>query len=216
MSSRVKIEEALSRSVCGGWDREFLESILSQLSKNKKLSAKQGLTIGKVLARNNAEAEKVHGSWSTVYEEKYAKDAQVLAKYHKQQPYYRSMAEDILRNRVPERNKFLRMYENKYSKKVLSQHRAEPKYNVGDYVVARAGLDSYKHVESQGAHMTCVVQNRITANFKKRGGFVLEICEDIRNAAKGAKRYKLLTIGERESIIIEERHIKHSRKIQRK
>jgi hypothetical protein len=56
-------------------------------------------------------------------------------------------------------------------------------------------------------------QNRIVTNFKKRGGFILEICEEIKNAAKGAKRYKLLTIGETEPIIIEERYIKRAPKV---
>ena len=31
--------EALSRSVCGGWDRGFLESILEQIGRGRKLSA---------------------------------------------------------------------------------------------------------------------------------------------------------------------------------
>jgi len=212
MSYQQKIEETLSRSVCGGWDRGFLESILSQMSKNKKLSVKQKQTLGKVLARNTAEAQKFHDGWSETYNNVYKVDARALAAYHKQQPYYRNMAEDILNDRVPERSRFLRMYENKYSKKVLSQYRAKPKYEAGEYVVPRAGLDSYKHIEYQG-DMVWTNKNRIVTNFKKRGGFILEICEEIKNAAKGAKRYKLLTIGETEPIIVEERHIKRAPKV---
>ena len=36
MESQIK--EALSRSVCGGWDRGFLESILEQVGRGRKLS----------------------------------------------------------------------------------------------------------------------------------------------------------------------------------
>jgi hypothetical protein len=212
MSYKQKIEETLSRSVCGGWDRGFLESILSQMSKDKKLSVKQKQTLGKVLARNTAEAQKFHEGWRETYNKDYKADARVLATYHKQQPYYRNMAEDILSDRVPERSRFLRMYENKYSKKVLSQYHIAPRYATGEYVVPRAGLDSYKHIEFQG-DMVWTNQNRIVTNFKKRGGFILEICEEIKNAAKGAKRYKLLTIGETEPIIIEERYIKRAPKV---
>ena len=40
---------------------------------------------------------------------------------------------DILDGKVPERTKFLRMHDNKYSKKVLGQYDTAPKYGVGDY-----------------------------------------------------------------------------------
>ena len=57
---KAKIEEVLSRSVCGGWDRGFLESILEQIAKGRDLSVKQKQTLGKVLARNNEEAQAIH------------------------------------------------------------------------------------------------------------------------------------------------------------
>ena len=67
-NTTTKIEETLSRSVCGGWARSFLESILEQIAKGRDLSVKQRQTLGKVLARNNQEAQKVHENWSDVYE----------------------------------------------------------------------------------------------------------------------------------------------------
>ena len=114
---KAKIEETLSRSVCGGWDRGFLESILEQLAKGRDLSVKQKQTLGKVLARNDKEAQKVHDNWADVYEKESKSKALVLAAYHTHQPYYKPMSADILRGMVPERGKFLRMYDNKYSKK---------------------------------------------------------------------------------------------------
>jgi hypothetical protein len=45
-----EIKEVLSRSVCGGWDRGFLESILEQLEKGRNLSEKQLDTVTKVPA----------------------------------------------------------------------------------------------------------------------------------------------------------------------
>ena len=41
----------------------------------------------------------------------------ILAAYHAYQPYYGPMAQDILAGKVPRRNHFLRMHDNKYSKK---------------------------------------------------------------------------------------------------
>ena len=210
MSREAQIKDALSRSVCGGWDRNFLESILHQLSKERPLTVKQKRTLGKVFARNNAEADRFHQSWAEQYERDYADAARILGAYHKRQPYYERMANDILAGRVPERSKFLRMYDNKYSKKVLSQSKAKSKYEVGDYLQARAAFSSYKHVEFEG-DMVWTRQNKIIQKFAARGGFVIEILKNIHSAAKGSKRYKLLPIGESTPVIIEERYLKKMR-----
>ena len=210
MFIQAKIEETLSRSVCGGWDRSFLESILDQLLKSHTLSMKQKQTLGKVLARNTIEDQKKHENWATIYEKEYRDAAKVLASYHAHQPYYRPMSQDILAGKVPERGKFLRMYDNKYSKKVLSQNVANPKYAVGDYLLPRATFNSYKHAEFED-DMIWTHQNKTIQNFKKRGGFVVQVRDEIRSAAKGAKRYKLLPIGETTPIIVEERHLKKRR-----
>jgi hypothetical protein len=207
MSRQKRIEEALSRSVCGGWDRSFLESMLHHLSKKRPLTVKQKQTLGKVLARNNADADRFHQNWVEQYERDYADAARILGVYHKRQPYYERMANDILEGRVPERSKFLRMYDNKYSKKVLRQAEMEAKYEVGDYLQARAAFSSYKHVEFEG-DMVWTHQNKIIQKFGRRGGFVIEILQNIYSAAKGAKRYKLLPIGESTPIIVEERYLK--------
>lgn len=182
---RTRIESALSRSVCGGWDREFLESILEQVFKERSLSVKQKQTLGKVLARNSADAQRVHDTWATTYEQEYKMDALVLAEYHMHQPYYKPMAKDILANRVPTRSKFLRMYENKYSKKVITQHKAIPKYEVGEYIGPRASCDPRNISLEHDALWS--QQNKVIQNFKKRGGFVIEVCTEIRSHAKGAK-----------------------------
>jgi len=210
MDLKIKIEETLSRSVCGGWDRTFLESILEQQAKGRTLSIKQKQTLGKVMARNTEEAQKIHENWSSTYEKEYKQHALILASYHTHQPYYRPMSADILAGNVPERSKFLRMYDNKYSKKVLSQHAVAPKYAVGDYLCPRASFSSYKNVEFE-SDMVWTNQNKLIENFKKRGGFVLKVCDEIRSAAKGAKRYKLLPIGETMPIIVEERFLKTRR-----
>jgi hypothetical protein len=55
-------------------------------------------------------------------------------------------------------------------------------------------------------------QNKVIHNFKKRGAFVIGIMPEILSAAKGAKRYKLLPIGETTPIIVEERFLKAGKK----
>ena len=202
-----KINECLARSVCVAWDRSFLLSILHQISKGRQLSVKQKETIGKVLARNCAEAQKKHENWQINYEKEYKTDAKGLGTYHSRQPYYRPMAADILSDVIPERSRFLRMYNNKYSKKVLSEHSKIPRYSVGDYVIPRTSFNAYKNVETfeLGDYAT---QRKVVENFQKRGGFVIEICKEIYSAAKNTKRYKLLPIGETIPLIVEERFLK--------
>jgi len=206
-SLEKKINECLLRSVCVAWDRSFLISILDQISKGRQLSVKQKETVGKVVARNCAEAQKKHENWQINYEKEYKTDAKVLATYHSRQPYYRPMAADILSNVIPERNRFLRMYNNKYSKKVLSEYSKRPRYSVGDYIIPRTSFNIYKNVEifELGDY---AIQRKVVENFQKRGGFVIEICKEIYSAAKNTKRYKLLPIGETIPLIVEERFLK--------
>jgi hypothetical protein len=205
------IELALSRTVCAGWDRGFLESILAQILKKKALSNKQRKMLSEVLQRTDESSQLTHNNWATEYEKKYRDDATALAKYHQRQPYYRAMSSDIISNKVPDRNKFLKMHANRYSQKVLEQHRATPKYNVGDYLVVRASFDSYKCVELEG-DLVWSSQNKIVQGFENRGGFVLEIKDGIRSAAKGAKRYKLLPVGGTTPLVVEERYLKKARR----
>jgi hypothetical protein len=211
MSYQQKIESALTRDVCGGWDRTFLESILEQIAKGRDLSIKQKQTLGKVLARNTEENQKEHAGWVRAYETNYKKEALILAFYHQHQIYYRPMAADILAGRVPVRSKFLRMYENKYSKKVLAQHNATSKYEVGDYLLPRKKLNIHKNVEFP-PNMGWGHQNEVVLHFVKRGGFVVEVCGNIKSAAQGAKRYRLLPIGESVPVIVEERFLKKGRR----
>jgi|TARA_R110000824_G_scaffold195875_2_gene378788 hypothetical protein len=215
MNHQKKIEESLSRSVCGGWDRDFLKSILVQLSKDRALTTKQKQTLGKVLARNTEEDQKNHDNWTFIYEKEYKNMAIILAEYHVQQPYYQPMASDILRGCVPERGRFLRMYSNKYSKKVLVEYNKVPRYDSGAYVIPRASFNVYKNVEwcTTGDWAS---DRTIVEKFKKRGGFILGVENIIKTAAKGAKRYKILTIGESRPLIIEERFLKHGKKSTKK
>jgi len=211
MLDQKKIEAALNRSVCGGWDRSFLESIAQQIGKGKELSVKQKQTLGKVLARTSAECQAVHESWEGVYQSDYKEKAIALAMYHIQQPYYKPMAQDILKGLIPERNKFLRMYDNKYSKKVLSQYAVEPKYQVGAYLLPRSTFDSYRDATMPGPEATWATKTGVIKAFRDRGGFVVRVCDEIHSAAKGAKRYKILPIGATIPLIIEERHLKKGR-----
>ena len=210
MIMEVEIKQTLSRPVCGGLDRGFLESVLEQINKGKALSVKQKNTLSKVLKRNDELSQVVHDNWSTEYEKNHKAHAKVLAEYHSIQPYYRAMAKDILNNQVPERAKFLRMFNNKYSKKVISEYEKEPKYSMGDFVSPRASFIGFKNAEAESSIAHPAVRKAVQ-RFSRTGGFIIEIKKEIYSHAKGAKRYRILPIGETIPLIVEERFIKLNR-----
>ena len=119
------------------------------------------------------------------------------------------MAKHILGGGVPEREKFLRMYNNKYSKKVLAECAKDPKYSAGEYVSPRSNFNAYKNVEMDIDYST---KSAAIGRFIKRGGFIIKIEKAIYSHAKGAKRYNILPVGEIKTFIVEERFLKLGRK----
>jgi hypothetical protein len=209
----VEIKEVLSRSVCGGWDRGFLESILEQIEKGRNLSEKQITTATKVLLRNGEHAQAVHDEWESVYREKHQTEAKWLATYYKQTGYFKELAHDILAGVVPDLRGYTKMSTNKYAQKVLSIHKAKPKYATGSLVSPRANFQS-SHAyfgREDTTRLSWPTVNDVVDKFKARGGFIMEVTDIVRSAAKGAKTYKILPIGATNPIFVEERYIKIKR-----
>lgn len=210
-----QIEASLSLPVCTGWDRGFLESIMGQLDRGRKLSTKQNEMLGKVLDRNTPAQQKVHNAWSDVYTEQYSEKAFVLANYYSRQSYYREMAQTILNNEVPERTRFMRMLNNKYAQKVMAEYEAAPKYELGTLVTGRANFDQYvvDYGTPKGQRELPWPHRKICVeNFLRRGALIIDVDNKIFSAAKGAKRYKVLPIGSPTPFFVEERFIKIKRK----
>lgn len=208
--AREEIEVSLALSVCSGWDREFLESVVSQMEKGRTLSARQEKVVKDVLARNTPADDKAHATWAIDYAEQYAASAKVVATYYARTQYYQAMAKDILNDTVPERQAFLRMMGNKYAVKILEEKARTPRYAAADHIVPRATFDSSCLEAPEGTPWE--TRKEIMKKFGKDGGFILEVCNEIHSAAKNSKRYKILPIGATLPIIIEERYLKLKRK----
>jgi hypothetical protein len=209
-----EIKEVLSRSVCGGWDRGFLESILEQIGKGRTLSEKQIATANKVLLRNGEEAQAVHDRWESVYREEHEVEARWLAAYYNQTGYFKDLARDILAGAVPDLRGYTKMSTNKYAQKVLEIHKADPKYATGSLVSPRANFQS-SHAyfgREDTTRLSWPIVNGVVDKFKSRGGFIMEVTDIVRSAAKGAKTYKILPIGATNPIFVEERYIKINRR----
>ena len=210
MYTAEQIKRSLSLPVCTGWDRGFLESILSQMEKGRNLSSKQKQTLGDVLGRNTPRDQEQHEKWEGEYVANYQDRAMVVAAYYAKSPYFRNLSEDVLAGNVPERQKFFKMFSNKYAVKVLEEYDREPKYDVGVYVVPRASLES-RHVDFGSPNTPWSTTQDVFSKFVEKGGFVMEACKEIHVAARGAKRYKILPIGATNTIVVEERRIKIKR-----
>jgi hypothetical protein len=211
--SAEQINLSLTLSMCTGWDREFLESILGQIDKGRNLSGRQMEMAKKVLARNTPAEQDLHEAWEATFVSEYGAHAKILATYYARQPYHREMAKEILRGVVPERRQFLRMYENKYAQKVIKEATRAPKYDVGTYILPRAHFSSaHADFGDTGTPLPWSVSRDVVQKFDKRGGFILEVREEIHSAAKNSKRYKILPVGASAPFIVEERHIKIKRK----
>tara|TARA_Y100001938_G_C8073086_1_gene424338 strand:- start:1367 stop:2002 length:636 start_codon:yes stop_codon:yes gene_type:complete len=205
------IKQTLSRTICTGWDRGFLESILEQLAKGRQLSSRQREMLEQVMERNDEESQIAHEQWENIYLENHAAEARALSVYYLNTGYWTNLAKSILDGEVPDYRAYHKMSNNKYAKKVLAELAREPKYPVGSYLLPRASFDSYKHCERDPA-LAWAITNQAVEHFKSRGGFVIEVCEHIKSAAAGAKRYKLLPIGYTTPLIVEERFLKISRR----
>ena len=208
-----EIKNSLSLAICYGWDRDFLVSILDQVERGRKLSSKQETFLATVLERNSPTAQQQHEVWAETYNNQYADDAKVLARYYKTTGYFKSMVSVILADDVPDRKSFLKMYNNKYATKVLTTHRMKPKYNVGDYIFPRASFTSTKAVFEDGLRreISWSITDSSVKRFQDKGALIIEHYNVIMSAANGAKTYKILPIGSTIPFIVEERFIKSKR-----
>ncbi len=209
---KAQIEEALSRPVCTGWDRGFLESILNQLERNRQLSDKQMVTVRKVIDRNDAGAQSIHDEWEAVYAKEHKEEAIVLARYYASTGYFSELVRDIQEDVVPDMRAYTKMRGNKYATQVLETHHKQSKYDVGTFIVARANCLT-SNIRIEKASTTYYIQQLEAAKaFRAKGGIILAVTDQIRSHAKGAKTYKILPIGSPITVFVEERYIKLKRK----
>tara|TARA_Y100001938_G_scaffold144485_1_gene219120 strand:+ start:257 stop:889 length:633 start_codon:yes stop_codon:yes gene_type:complete len=201
------IHETLSRSVCQGWDRSFLTSILGQLEDKAPLTGKQTETLHKILHRNSANEESRHQEWAPTFRNEYQETALVLAHYHVKQHYFYEISKAILNGEIPCRKKYLRMHNNKYSQKVLREFKKEPRLEMGTHVKPRSAFNSFKNVEMHNGGEYESERDTL-ARFAKHGAFVVGVEKYVTSAARGAKRYRLLAPGRTHIFIVEERFLK--------
>ena len=172
---------------------DFLESIIEYYNKYKGLTPKQFevlVEIEESLTPNGLANIK---AWKDSYDENKFQTAVICAHYYfPNTKYFADVSKKILKDNsyILSEKTYKSMCENKYTKKVLRETYAEPKYPIGTLV-----------------------------RFRKAYGESVSICTVIdtntsyvTSAAKGAKKYLVLPFGYSKPVEVEERHIKKYRK----
>ena len=174
------------------WAQGFAESVLTQAREGKTLSHRQLEIVAKLERENSEGVQKERQEFAAKYKDESTglrEKALVAAKYYLTTPYFRDICRMVVtdENYVPSFSQFNKIVENKYAKKVIAGHFAEPKFPTGSLAQLRA-------TAPQRA-------------FKK----VMVIKTDFASptsACAGNKVYQVLLIGETNPIVVEERHIK--------
>ena len=125
--------------------------------------------------------------------------------YNLQGSYFGSIRNKFHSTGVVSEYEYSRLVRNKYTTKVITAKRSEPKFAVGSLVCFRATHEETTNEE--GTHK-CWKRDQ-TGN----GILVLSNTAPIISACAGAKRYKAVVVGDTETFYIEERHIKKKRKL---
>ena len=197
--------------VASEWAKGFSTSIIEQLNKGRKLSEKQMVYVNKIIEENSESALAEAAGWETTYREKYEKDAKYLAGYYMTTSYFRSIVNSIVSGEVPSRRGFLKMYGNKYAKKILAEREKPARFDARTHVVGNAKYRQDKLIWTQN-NDNWRLRSEAVRQFQKHGGFIVGVDKTIRSAAKGNKVYKILPVAGKIIIYLEERFLKKARR----
>ncbi len=190
-----KIDVALDKSdLLSPWERSFLESLKKQFNKRGMLSPRQIEVFRRIETQKlSTAAHEARKMWDKNYDEEKRRIALICANYYAVTGYFTNLADSIIHDPgyIPSEKAWKKMCENKYAKKVIAEHDADPKYPTGSVVEFRKTAD-WSHRQKSGG-MPCVVLSS--------GGIVT-------SAARGSKPYSVLPYGSAHVIKCEERHLK--------
>jgi len=192
-------------NVLSAWENNFVDSLMMQVKKGRKLSPRQNDILQKVESKVSPQAIENTNLWKKSWDEEKKRIAKICANYYKHTPYFKAESQDILSdpNMVLSQKLYSKMCENKYAKKVIAEATKKPLFPVGSVAMLR---------ETAGRNLSYSI-------FQACAGtplFVMKILGEVKSAAKGAKQYELLPAGAAATIIVEERYLKKYRKSKKK
>ena len=175
----------------GSWAFRFVTSIMEQVQRGSTLSDRQQQYLNQIQADYT-------DSWDQEYRDTYREAALVVAAFYRRGklPYWKDMVANILDNEnyVPRKTSFMKLWNNRYAKRVIEQASVEPAF------VVRTGVQ---------------LRNNDTTRtkYRKYMGKKAFILSDmgIIEAVKGGRGYTVLFTGDPRPIVIEERYLMRAR-----
>ena len=191
------------------WAAGYVESLISQVKGDRRLSDRQLEILRKIEAEHDDAALAERQKWIESYTNNpdLRADAVVVANYYMSTGYFKDTARDIINDNtfIPTYSQYNKMVKNKYAQKVLASHHAPAKYEAGQLVTFRANAPTNSRYLDGG-----ILKRNVTM-------MVIETdAAPITSAARGAKVYKLLPVGKATTLEVEERYIMKARKLKQK
>ena len=191
------------------WAAGYVESLISQVKGDRRLSDRQLEILRKIEAEHDDAALAERQKWIESYTNNpdLRADAIVVANYYMSTGYFKDTARDIINDDtfIPTYSQYNKMVKNKYAQKVLASHHAPAKYEAGQLVTFRANAPTNSRYLDGG-----ILKRNVTM-------MVIETdAAPITSAARGAKVYKLLPVGKATTLEVEERYIMKARKLKQK
>lgn len=210
-----RLKEIVEYDTTDQWSKGFSRSLITQAASGRKLSIKQLRTANKIIEENTPEMIQKMREWESEYQRDYKESATKVALYYRTTSYYGQITAKILSGQTPNRRSFMKMYQNKYAKKVLEEINRPPRFSTSSIVVGNSKI--YNRSLSIGqfeatVSVTISQRNKDFNSFLKKGGVIISVDDKVFSACKGAKRYLILPVGSTTTYWIEERYLKNKPK----
>ena len=204
----LRLELLSMRCEPSSWAAGYVESLMSQVKGDRRLSDRQLEILKKIEAEHDDAALAERQKWIESYTNNpdLRADAIVVANYYMSTGYFKDTARDIINDDtfIPTYSQYNKMVKNKYAQKVLASHHAPAKYEAGQLVTFRANAPTNTRYLDGG-----ILKRNVTM-------MVIETdAAPITSAARGAKVYKLLPVGKAATLEVEERYIMKARKLKK-
>ena len=205
----MRLDALSMRCEPSSWAAGYVESLISQVKGDRRLSDRQLEILKKIEAEHDDAALAERQKWIESYTNNpdLRADAIVVANYYMSTGYFKDTARDIINDDtfIPTYSQYNKMVKNKYAQKVLASHHAPAKYEAGQLVTFRANAPTNSRYLDGG-----ILKRNVTM-------MVIETdAAPITSAARGAKVYKLLPVGKAITLEVEERYIMKARKLKQK
>ena len=201
LTERIEKVAARGVSTLSDWERNFLGSLLGNVKKWGRLTAKQHDIFQRIETKTDPAHIAAVDNWRSNWSEDMREKAVFAANYYKANPpYFGDAATRILNDSeyiLPEKL-YRKMVENKYVTRAFENAEAPALYPAGSLATVR--------------------NNGTTAGLRRlyplrdKNVLVISIDEHTLNSTKGSKKYTVLPVGATETIKVEERFLKKAKK----